>query len=223
MNTAVTAKFAKSRYQGHKDVFLSVFDAAVLAIELVFVGIMLIIRFTGNSEDISDLMLYLILGTAYFYVLFEAAYIKCRQKKLGLKLLQNHHNYIRRGALALIAAAGIIIVLIILTITNGKIYSAESNYGLCIWYMAMIGLAWTDGYYIKAVTLFGSESYCSGKYEINYGVVTDVKEISKHTAGIGFYDIYFVEIYSGGKLIGMDKLFSDEYNFLLEKINRQNN
>lgn len=223
MNTAVTAKFAKSRYQGHKDVFLSVFDAAVLAIELVFVGIMLTISFTRNSEKITDLMLYLILGTAYFYVLFEVAYIRCKQKKLELKLLQNHHNYIRRGALALITVAGIIIVLIILNVTDGKIYSDENNYGSCIWYMAMIGLACTDGYYIKAVTLFGRESYCSGKYEINYGVVTDVKEISKHTVGIGFYDIYFVEIYSGGKLIGMDKLFSDEYNFLLEKINCQNN
>lgn len=223
MNANMLAKFVKSKYKNGKAVFHLIFDSIVLTAELIFCAVLLLNKFGGNSENVTNLTLYLILGTAYFYVLLEIAYIKSKQKRLDLKPLQYHHNYIRRGELALITVAGIIAVLIILAVKNGKIYSEGNSYGLYIWYMAMIGLAWTDGYYVKAAALFGGESYCSGKYEINYGSITDVREISKRVAGIGFYEIYLVEIYGGGKLLGIDKLFSEEYGFLLEKINRQKN
>lgn len=219
MDTAVISKFAKSKYAKSKDVTLSVLDAFVLTVELVFCEIMLINKTANNSEAVTNLMLYLTLGTAYFYVLLEVLYIKSKQKKLKLEQAQIHHNYIRRGVLGLIAVAVIIAVIAILAAFNGKIYSNENNFGLYIWYMAMIGLAWTGGYYVKAAVLFGNDYYYSGKYKIKYNSITEIKELSKRTAGIGFYDIYLIEIYSKGKLIGMDKLFSDEYSFLLNKIN----
>ena len=219
MDTAVISKFAKSKYTKSKDVTLSVLDAFVLTVELIFCGIMLINKAANNSEAVTNLMLYLTLGAAYFYVLFEVLYIKFKQKKLKLEQVQIHHNYIRRGVLGLISVAVIIAVIAILAAVNGKIYSNENNFGLYIWYMAMTGLAWTGGYYVKAAVLFGNDYYYSGKYKIKYKSITEIKELSKRTAGIGFYDIYLIEIYSGGKLIGMDKLFSDEYSFLLNKIN----
>lgn len=219
MDTAVISRFAKSKYTKSKDVLLSVIDAFVLTVELIFCGIMLINKAEKNSEAVTNLMLYLTLGTAYFYVLFEVLYLKCKQKKLKLEQAQIHHNYIRRSILGLISVAVIIAVIAILAAVNGKIYSNENNFGLYIWYMAMTGLAWTGGYYVKAVVLFGNNCYYSGKYKIKYNSITEIKELSKRTAGIGFYDIYLIEIYSKGKLIGIDKLFSDEYSFLLNKIN----
>lgn len=36
------------------------------------------------------------------------------------------------------------------------------------------------------------------------------------------YDIYLVELYRGEKLLGMDKLFSEEYSLLQNKINAAN-
>lgn len=219
MSTAVISRFAKSKYTKSKDVMLSVIDAFVLTAELIFCGIMLINKAADNSEIVTNLMLYLILGTAYFYILFEVLYIKSKQKKLKLELAQIHHNYIRRGVLGLISVAAIIAVIVILAAVNGKIYSNENNFGLYIWYMAMTGLAWIGGYYVKATVLFGNNCYYSGKYKIKYDSITEIKELSKRTAGIGLYDIYLIEIYGNGKLIGMDKLFSDEYSFLLNKIN----
>lgn len=219
MDTAVISRFAKSKYTKSKDVLLSVIDAFVLTVELIFCGIMLINKAEKNSEAVTNLMLYLTLGTAYFYVLFEVLYLKCKQKKLKLEQAQIHHNYIRRSILGLISVAVIIAVIAILAAVNGKIYSNENNFGLYIWYMAMTGLAWTGGYYVKAAVLFGNNCYYSGKYKIKYNSITEIKELSKRTAGIGFYDIYLIEIYSKGKLIGIDKLFSDEYSFLLNKIN----
>ena len=219
MSTDLISKFAKSKYTKSKDVLLSVIDAFVLTVELVFCGIMMINKAENNSEAVTNLMLYLTLGTAYFYVLCEVLYIKFKQKKLKLEQAQIHHNYIRRGVLGLVAVAFIIAVIAILAAVNGKIYSNENNFGLYIWYMAMTGLAWTGGYYVKAAVLFGNDYYYSGKYKIKYNSITEIKELSKRTAGIGFYDIYLIEIYSKGKLIGMDKLFSDEYSFLLNKIN----
>ena len=219
MSTDLISKFAKSKYTKSKDVLLSVIDAFVLMVELIFCGIMLINKAANNSETVINLMLYLTLGTAYFYVLFEVLYLKCKQKKLKLEQAQIHHNYIRRGVLGLVAVAFIIAVIAILAAVNGKIYSNENNFGLYIWYMAMTGLAWTGGYYVKAAVLFGNNCYYSGKYKIKYNSITEIKELSKRTAGIGFHDIYLIEIYSKGKLIGMDKLFSDEYSFLLNKIN----
>ncbi len=219
MSTAVISRFAKSKYAKSKDVMLSVIDAFILTVELIFCGIMLINKAADNSETVTNLMLYLILGTAYFYILFEVLYIKFKQKKLKLELAQIHHNYIRRGVLGLISVAAIIAVIVILAAVNGKIYGSENNFGLYIWYMAMIGLAWTGGYYVKAAVLFGNSCYYSGKYKIKYDSITEIKELSKRTAGMGLYDIYLIEIYGNGKLIGMDKLFSDEYSFLLNKIN----
>lgn len=221
MNTSVISKFAKSKYVKQKDGFYLVLDAFVFAVELgiVFCGFFLINRAAGNSEALMNLTLYLILGVAYFYVLFEIIYIKRRQKKLNLEQAQIHHNYVRRSVLGLVTVTAIIAVIAILAAAGGKIYSNENAYGLCIWCMAVFGLEWTDGYYIKSAVLFGENCFYSGKYKINYSSITEVRELSKHTAGIGFYDIYFVELYDGEKLIGMDKLFSDEYFFLLKKIN----
>lgn len=112
----------------------------------------------------------------------------------------------------------IIIVLIVLAVSKGKIYSDENNFGIYIWYMAMIGLAWTDGYYIKSVVLFGNLCYYSGKYKIRYDSVKKIKKISKRTVGICLNVIYLIEIYGKGNLIGMDKLFSEEYDLLLNNV-----
>ena len=218
MSINIISKFVKSKYKKCNDILYLVVDCVTLGIELVLCFIMLINRFTNNSEIIINLMLYLTLGVAYFYVIFETIYIKYKQKKLQLNLKQQHHNYIKRSFLALIIVTGIIIVLIILAINKGKIYSNENNFGIYIWCMAMIGLAWTDGYYIKSVVLFGSDCYYSGKYNIKYNSINKIKKISKHIAGFGLYEIYLIEIYSKDNLIGIDKLFSDEYNFLLNKI-----
>lgn len=218
MSTNIISKFVKSKYKKCNDILYLVVDCVALVIELVLCFIMMINRFTNNSEIIINLMLYLTLGVAYFYVVFETIYIKYKQKKLQLNLKQYHHNYIKRSFGALIIETGIIIVLIILSITKGKIYSNENNFGIYIWYMAMIGLAWTDGYYIKSVVLFGENCYYSGKYNIKYNSIDKIKNVSKHIAGFDLYDIYLIEIYSEDCLIGIDKLFSDEYNFLLNKI-----
>lgn len=220
MSTAVISKFAKSKYAKRKDVFHTASDAFVLAVGLVFCGIMLINKAADNSETVTNLMMYLILGTAYLYVLSDVVYLVHKQKKTDLEQAQNGIDYVRRSVLGLIAAAFIISVLAVLAAVNGKIYSNENNYGLYIWYMAMIGLAWTDGYYVKAATLFGEDCFYSGKYKINYSDVTEIRELSKRTAGIRMHDIYLVELYCGEKLLGMDKLFSEEYIFLQNKINR---
>lgn len=222
MSTAVISKFAKSKYAKRKDVFHSVSDAFALAVGLVFCGIMLINKASDNSETAANLMMYLILGTAYLYVLSDVVYLVHKQKKPGQEQAQGGIDYVRRSVLGLIAASLIIAVLAVLAAVNGKIYSNENNYGLYIWYMAMIGLAWTDGYYVKAATLFGRDCFYSGKYKINYGDVTEIREISKRTAGIRMYDIYLVELYRGEKLLGMDKLFSEEYSLLQNKINAVN-
>lgn len=222
MDTAVISRFAKSKYTKRKDVFHSVSDAFVLAAELVFCGIMLINKAADNSEAAANLMLYLILGTACLYVLSDVVYLVHKQKKLRLEQAQSGIDYVRRSVLGLTAAAFIIAVLAVLAAKSGKIYSNENSFGLYIWYMAMIGLAWTDGYYVKAATLFGGDCFYSGKYKINYGDVTEIRELSKRTVGIGMYDIYLVELYCGEKLLGMDKLFSEEYIFLQNKISRVN-
>ncbi len=212
------SNFVKSKYKKSKDILHLVLDYVILIIELIFCFIILINKFTDNSDNITNLMLYLTLSTACIYVLLEIVYIKYKQKKLKLRLEQIHYNYVKRSILALITVIGIIIVMIILVLSKGNIYSNENNFGIYIWYMAMIGLAWTDGYYINSIVLFGNDCYYSGKYKIKYDSVKEIKKVSHRTVGIGLYDIYLIEVYSKENLIGIDKLFSDEYNFLLNKI-----
>ena len=82
MSINIISKFVKSKYKKCNDILYLVVDCVTLGIELVLCFIMLINRFTNNSEIIINLMLYLTLGVAYFYVIFETIYIKYKQKKL---------------------------------------------------------------------------------------------------------------------------------------------
>lgn len=80
MSTSVMSKFVKSKYKKCKDTLHLILDGVILTAELIFCIVMLINKFTDDSEVITNLMLCLILGTAYFYVLFEIIYIKYKQK-----------------------------------------------------------------------------------------------------------------------------------------------
>lgn len=219
MNTKFWIKIRKCRYKKSGNIPLTVLSNIVFAVEIILCVIVLIERFTANSEAAANLILYLTLAVGYLWVLCEAIYFL--QKSKTLKSPMIHHNYVKRSVMSIAAVAVVVIALVFLAVSRGKIYSAENKAGLYIWYIAMIGLAWTDGYYINSVLLFGEDCYYSGKYKVRFNDVRQVKILSEHRVDI-HYSLYFVEIYGENGIMGMDKLFSEEYDFLMSRIPSEN-
>ena len=81
-------------------------------------------------------------------------------------------------------------------------------------------LGWIGGYYLKSIVLFGEESYYSGKYIIDYSFVNQIKMVKEYNTLV---QLYLVEVHGKDSLIGMDKLFFEEYQVLICKIQNSQN
>lgn len=224
MNISLLSKIQKNKYKIKTKSPLMISDNIVLIVQIIlslsFLFYRYFINYADNYVRIGNIFAVVTLTIAYLCILLQIIYIKYRKKKSGLKSAQNHHDYVNRSFLGIILVSFLIVGLILFIVNNGYLFTTNHKTGLYYWLSIMYILGWIGGYYLKSIVLFGEKSYYSGKYIIDYSFVTQIKIVKEYNTLV---QLYLVEVHGKDSLIGMDKLFFEEYQVLICKIQNSQN
>lgn len=216
MNIFLLRQFRKNYYIDRINKSnMSKFERYLMILQMILLGIFIYFRVKIENYFVSYIVVSIINLNCIIGIIIKKIYIDNHLKE-GL-INDITKSYVKKINIGLCGVIIYTVIIILVAILNNQSSIFQPIWVWCGFYC---GLSYIDSVYMSSIIILDDNNYYSGIYKIEYSSITKIEKVNTYYTVKG--EIELIKIYSNDLLIGFDKLFSEDYCALCEKINNLN-